>query len=316
MNPTTTRTGRSPRLRKRELFRSIGYVPHGVQVEVHRSRARTRVLVCGTRFGKSTCAAMEAVAALLEPRADSLGWVVGPNLEVTGRVIDRVRMVLHEHFAWRIEKDVEREKRVVVRNLGGGVSELRGKSADAPASLLGAELDWLVVDECASVRRAVWEERLSARLLGRRGWSLLVGTPQELDWFADLFLVGLAGTDREVAAWRAPTWENPHIARELIEAERGRLATEVFEQQYAARFLGERPERCEVCGCPSDVAPKWMIVWHEDRLVWCRACRNVVNRLGRTLVHRRSDGSIAVHALVHGIPGGDDVENEGPPDEA
>lgn len=259
---------------------------------------------------------MEAVAALLEPRADSLGWVVGPNLDVTGRVIDRVRMVLHEHFSMRIERDVEREKRVVIRNLGGGLSELRGKSADAPASLLGAELDWLVVDECASVRRAVWEEQLSARLLGRRGWSLLVGTPQEVDWFAELFRRGQEGSDVELASWRAPTWENPHIPRDLIESERGRLAAGVFEQKYGARFLGEGPQRCEVCGGPSDVAPKWMMVADEDRLMWCRACRNVVNRLGRTLVHRRLDGTLAAHALVHGIPGVDDDENEGPAVEA
>jgi hypothetical protein len=62
------------RLRKRELFRKLGYEPHPVQALVHRSRAKRRVLACGTRLGKSTCGAMECVAALLEPCESALGW--------------------------------------------------------------------------------------------------------------------------------------------------------------------------------------------------------------------------------------------------
>src|SRR5690349_7494983 len=124
---TTKRTGEQ-RLRKQELFREINYTPHGVQIAVHKSRARLRVLACGTRFGKSTCGAAEVIAALLQPRDKSLGWLVGPNLEVTNRILDRVRIVLHEHFPRRVERDQDREKRLVVRNLGGGLSELKGKS--------------------------------------------------------------------------------------------------------------------------------------------------------------------------------------------
>ena len=54
---TKTTTGSPLRLRKRELFRSLGYEPHAGQVEVHRSEAQYRVLACGARWGKSTCAA-------------------------------------------------------------------------------------------------------------------------------------------------------------------------------------------------------------------------------------------------------------------
>lgn len=306
----TKTTGRPVLLRKRELFHLLGYSPHGVQLEVHKSTARIRVLACGTRFGKSTCAAAEVVAAVLEPREKSLGWVVGPNLEVTGRVIDRVRMLLHQHFPNRIEKDLERDKRILVRNLGGGISELRGKSADAPASLLGEAIDWLVIDECAEIKGVVWQAHLSARLLDRRGWALLLGTPGKMEWFFDLFDRGQTCADPDCRSWRAPTWENPHVPRAMIEDERTRMPAEVFEQHYGARFVLEPPTQCTTCGFPSVAAPKWFMVSDDTQLCYCRSCQNLVNRLGRTLVHRREDGKLLAYALVHGVPDCDDPENE------
>ena len=56
------------RLNKDALFAQLNYVPHEGQLLVHRSRAKRRVLACGARFGKSLCAAMEAIAAGLEPK--------------------------------------------------------------------------------------------------------------------------------------------------------------------------------------------------------------------------------------------------------
>ena len=61
-------------LDKQALFRHLGYQPHEGQRAVHESMAPRRVLACGVRWGKSLCAAMEAVAAAMEPRERSFGW--------------------------------------------------------------------------------------------------------------------------------------------------------------------------------------------------------------------------------------------------
>ena len=53
-------------------------------------------------------------------------------------------MIVAEHLRHRIVSLKEHEQRLVLRNLGGGLSEIRGKSADNPVSLLGEGLDWLV----------------------------------------------------------------------------------------------------------------------------------------------------------------------------
>jgi hypothetical protein len=152
----------------------FAYAPHPGQLLVHRSRASRRVLACGTRFGKSTCAAMEAVAALMEPRDPALGWLVSGTYDLTDRIFKRVVQAIESHFPHRIKLFDPRNHRLVVINFGGGESELRAKSADRPQSLLGEALDFLVVDECASMRDDTWNECLAPRLIDRNGWALLI----------------------------------------------------------------------------------------------------------------------------------------------
>src|SRR6516165_9007426 len=118
--------------RKRELFRVLGYQPHPTQLAIHRSTAKRRVVACGTRFGKSTAAAMEAVAALLQPCDSKLGWLVSTQYDATDRIFKHVVRVLTTKFAHRVLVNSPREHRIVVTNLGGGTSELKAKSADRP----------------------------------------------------------------------------------------------------------------------------------------------------------------------------------------
>ena len=76
----------------------------------------------------------------------------------------------------------------MIRNLGGGLSEIRAKTADNPVSLLGEGLDWLIVDEAAQLKPAIWNSFLSQRLIDKQGWALLISTPRGKGWFYDAWL--------------------------------------------------------------------------------------------------------------------------------
>ena len=67
-------------------------MPHKGQLLIHRSKQRRRALACGTRFGKSTCASMEIVARLLDPRGGTLGWICAPTYEDSEMVADARRL--------------------------------------------------------------------------------------------------------------------------------------------------------------------------------------------------------------------------------
>jgi hypothetical protein len=289
MTTTQKKTGDRVRFRKRELFHMLGYEPHAAQLAVHKSTARRRVVAFGARGGKSTCAAMEAVAALLEPNDRCLGWLVGPTYDLTDRIFTRVCESMLRQFAHRIVHMSEREHRIVVRNLGAGLSELRAKSADKPASLLGESLSFLVVDEAASIRDGVWEEYLAPRLIDRDGWLLLVSTPHGRGWFYEQFRRGQKARDAAYASWQAPTTQNPHVPAALIEAERKRLDADRFAEQYEARFLGP-PDPCDKCGGPSPDVGGYAVEFDDEPLPRCSMCGDYVYANGRTRVKLSPDG--------------------------
>lgn len=227
------------RVARSALFADLGYRPHPGQLRVHESTAKRRVLACGSRWGKSTCAAMEAVAAALEPCKRSRGWCVGPTLELADKVYREIVVIVAEHMKHRLIELKQNEKRITLRNLGGGISELRAKTADNPVSLLGEGLDYLIVDEAARLKPAIWTSYLSQRLMDRDGWALFISTPKGRGWFHDLWLRGQPGPDKDpdYESWSSPSWENPHLRRELIEAERERLPDAVFRQEVGAEWI-------------------------------------------------------------------------------
>jgi hypothetical protein len=223
-------------LSKRAFFDSIEYAPHEGQIAVHRSRAPRRVLACGVRWGKSLCAAAEALAAAMEPRARSVGWICAPTYDLADKVFREIVVIAASHLRHRIVKLREHDMRLVIRNIGGGLSEIRSKSADNPTSLLGEGLDFLIVDEAARLKPSIWENHLSQRLLDKKGWALLISTPRGKGWFFDAWRRG-QGVDPDYASWNAPSWQNPHLDRAAIEAERERVPDRVFRQEYGGEFI-------------------------------------------------------------------------------
>lgn len=224
------------RLDKEALFRLLQYEPTPGQLEVHRSRASRRVLACGVRWGKSTLAAHEAIAAALAPADRGIGWVVAPTYDLARRVFDAIVAVVTKHLAHRIVALREHEHRLILRNMGGGISEIRAKSADSPVSLLGEGLDWVILDEASRLKAEIWSSYISQRLIDKKGWALLISTPRGKGWFYEAWRRGQGG-DSGYQSWNAPTWSNPLLDPSVIEAEQARLPDRVFQQEYAAQFI-------------------------------------------------------------------------------
>ena len=224
------------RLNKAAFFEDLGYEPHPGQLEIHHSLVSRRVVACGVRWGKTLCAAMEGLVAAMEPKKRSFGWVVAPTYELADKVFRELVVLIAEHLRHRIISLKEGERRIVLRNMAGGVSEIRGKSADNPVSLLGEGLDWVIVDEAARLKPVIWESHLSQRLIDKKGWALLISTPRGKGWFYSLFRDGKGG-DPDHQSWNYPSWTNPHLDATTIDQERDRLPDRVYRQEYGGEFL-------------------------------------------------------------------------------
>lgn len=225
------------KLNKQALFALCEYEPHPGQVLVHESKAPRRVMACGVRFGKSMSAAMEGLAAAMEPRPVSKGWVVAPTYELSKRVFDQIVITAASHLRHRIVTLKEHEHLLVLRNLGGGLSEIRGKSADNPVSLLGEGLDWVIIDEASRLKASIWDSFLAQRLIDRKGWALFISTPKGKGWFYEMWRRGQNENDPDYESWNLPSTTNPRLDAALIEAERERLPERVFRQEFLAEFI-------------------------------------------------------------------------------
>ncbi len=283
---------RTTKVNKRKLFGILRYEPHAGQQKVHDSAASRRVLACGVRWGKSTAAAMEAAAALLAPAERALGWVVAPTFDLTDRVFAPVVAAIEARFEHRVLELDLRERKLVVQNLGGGRSELRGKSADRPVTLLGEGVDWMIVDEAARLDASVWNEYLSARLVDRDGWALLLSTPRGDNWFLEVFRYGGRWRRPDWESWQSPSSENPLLDPAVIETQRATLSPDAFNEQFEACFLGAGPERCSRCGNPSESARGLVIIAGSGEPSTCTVCAGIVDELGKTAVRLNSNGTL------------------------
>lgn len=234
---TPPKRGSRRRINRAVLFRDLGYRPHPGQREIHDSRAPRRIVACGVRWGKSLCAAMEAISSALEPCERSIGWVVAPTYDLADRVFREIQVVVFNHLRHRVVAMKQHERRLILRNMAGGLSEIRAKSADNPVSLLGEGLDWVIVDEAARLKPQIWESHLSQRLIDKKGWALLISTPRGKGFLHGLFKRGQRDDDPDYESWNSPSWDNPHLDKDAIEAERARLPERVFAQEYEARFV-------------------------------------------------------------------------------
>lgn len=172
----------------------------------------------------------------MAPRDRSIGWVVAPTYDLADRVFREIVLIAARSLRHRIVSIKDHERRILIRNMAGHVSEIRGKSADNPVSLLGEGLDFVIVDEAARMKPSIWEGHLSQRLLDRRGWALLISTPRGKGWFYEMFRRG-QGADPDYASWNCPSRTNPFLDADQIEQERLRLPERVFLQEYEAEFL-------------------------------------------------------------------------------
>src|ERR1700683_5868456 len=122
-------------------------------------RRRFRVLVAGRRFGKTYLALVELCRAAFVP--GNLSWYVGPSYKMAKSIVWKpLKEMTRPYWA---AKPNETDLRIEL--VRGGTICLRG--ADNYDSLRGDGLDFLVLDEYASIAREDLPEVLRHSLADR-----------------------------------------------------------------------------------------------------------------------------------------------------
>jgi predicted phage terminase large subunit-like protein len=200
---------------------------HPAQRQLLAHPARFKTVVAGRRWGKSRFGVALAVATAVEGKRV---WWVAPTYAVSG-------------IAWRLCKallravpgvDLREGDRAVVLPGGG---EVWFKSSDRPDNLRGEGLDLLVMDEADFQDGSTWTEVLRPALADRKGKALFISTPKvEGGWFHELFRKGQRG-EEGWASWSYPSWTNPFLDPQEIEAARADLPSIEFRREFGAEFV-------------------------------------------------------------------------------
>ncbi|MHA1401969.1 MAG: terminase large subunit domain-containing protein [Candidatus Heimdallarchaeaceae archaeon] len=227
---------------KLQWFRKLGYQMRDWQQVVHFSPARHRVIVAGRRAGKSVCAAREATSLFASDLSFSRRvWIVTPTYDGTEKVFRIIRKDLKVAQSippkFIASQSLNRTP-YYIKTINDGF--IMGKSADKPDfrdSLIGEEIDLLIVDEVSKIRgfRYIWQELLRPTLSSREGRAVFISTPRGYDFLYELFKRGREEyQEQQWASWQISSV--PYLpAVEIAEARRD-LTVEAFTQEYEAKF--------------------------------------------------------------------------------
>lgn len=201
---------------------------HDAQGHVLQHRRRWNALACGRRWGKTAFLVRLAAHHALSGRA--VGWFA-PNYKVLD---DAWRSI-----GWMV-KDMTRNANKTERRMdlsSGGVFEFW--TLQDPDAGRSRRYHLAVVDEAGLVRGLAdrWYEAIRPGLMDYEGAGWLAGTPKGRNFFATAYALGQDPETHDWASWRMPTWTNPAIRPEEIEAIRRAMPERSFRQEIEAEFL-------------------------------------------------------------------------------
>ena len=215
------------------------FKPHAKQREcinqIESSLAKYIIIDCGRQFGKSLLATNLLLKWVLE-NPNSVGFWVSPIYSQAKKVFDELVKALKPTG---LIKSFNRTEVRIVFNNG---SMIHFKSAEKPDNLRGYTLDYLVMDEAAFMRDAIWNEILRAATLVRGKRILFISTPKGKNYFYSLYNRGISDDYPEYLSLKYTSYDTPFITKGEIDEAKQTLPDDIFKQELMAEFIDDGGE--------------------------------------------------------------------------
>jgi hypothetical protein len=106
---------------------------------------------------------------------------------------------------------------------------------DRPQRIEGRGWNGGILDEFANLKPRAWEENIRPALSDRLGWCWMIGVPEGMGEYKDLFDYARSGADPE---WDGFTWHSADILpKSEIESARRTMDSLSFAQEYEASWI-------------------------------------------------------------------------------
>lgn len=217
-----------------KLKEKLEFIPHKGQIPVLEAikdpKIKDIVLVCGRRWGKTKTVAYIAFREMLLPNRQV--WIVAPTSDLTQKTFNEIVKFLAKMYEAG-EYRITTKPYTKLRMANG--SWIECKTADNPVSLIGEEVDVLIIDEAARLNPSVYTEELAATTMTRDGRTVMISTPKGLNWFHNRYKDVSEAEDGFV--WNAPSSDNPLNTPAKLEKLRKIMPVELYNQEINAMFI-------------------------------------------------------------------------------
>ncbi len=215
-----------------KLRAKIKWQPHIRQQEILDviPQSREVVINAGRRFGKSALCAYIALTFLLQDNKKI--WIVSPTYDLSLKVFNYL-VRFYAAVAPSQVKGITQSPTPKIRTARGSVLEC--KSTENPVTLLGEELDLIIIDEAARIPKKIWEQYLYPTTAMRKGKTIFISTPNGKNWFYHEWVKA----HEKGFAFKIPSNANPHFPAEEWDRAKFNLPADVFSQDYMAEFLDD-----------------------------------------------------------------------------
>jgi len=214
---------------------TTGYTPRHLQSELHYSSTQYRFLVLNLhrRFGKTVFSINDQVDCLLRcEHRQPQGAYIAPTYGSAKRVAWDIYKQYFEKLPGVVFKEGDLQIQLP-RPHKGDVVKIWLLGAENPESIRGMYLDYVILDEYASINPIIWSQVVRPALSDRKGRGTFIGTPQGENHFYDIYL---AADSPDLKDWYARTItvdESKYVdADELISARKT-----MTEDEYNQEFL-------------------------------------------------------------------------------
>lgn len=225
----------------RKLMLSLSKItlrPHEGQARVLKSPARYKVMNCGRRWGKTKLAAHIITKKARKP--NQMLWWIAPTYRVVKRGYVEVLSQLPEGVLAHDpppDTNFDAGRAVILRFKNG--TRMEFYSAERPEGMLGAGVDYAVLDEAAIMPMRIFNQIVRPTLMDRRGGALLISTPRGRNWFYKMWQLGQDTTEPDFASWTFESWTNPTLPEGEVDAMKATMPRLEFQQEVEAKFLAE-----------------------------------------------------------------------------
>jgi hypothetical protein len=208
--------------------------PHsGGQIEVDRATERFQVVCAGRRWGKTKIAVKKA---LRECRKDSqMVWWVSPTYKVVRRAYREALKQIPPNILSKPAPPATADGRLLLHFKSGSIMEFY--SAENPDAMVGEGVNYVVVDEAALIKEAIWTQVLRPTLMDTEGGAFLISTPRGQNWFKENWERGQDTDAANFKSWHFATSDNPFIKPSEIEEMRKTMPASMYEQEVLAQFV-------------------------------------------------------------------------------